>query len=276
MAQVIVEGAQDTEAARRMQKSLEKGHNRPLQNGAWVPRPEEYKVYLFTCAHRDLRASHALIPLIEIPACEKEERYRKVRFIPHPFPQKVEDVFNTGREPYDYHDGRRIAQDICNPANPTLNQGLVDYEKLDPFYAVQDGTNYAKYGVFWSLNETPTEDELSAAEKTRDSFYRALIQKHDKVYASKPSSAAEFGQDVRMALDYFGEERPYHKKFIPMFSCPNCATQVPQGVAFHYLPNGKACILDWKRAYEAGQVKKEEVPPGKRWQGFGRVAEESA
>jgi hypothetical protein len=275
MPQVIIEGSSDTENARRTQKSLEKGHNRPLQEGAWVSRPEEYRVHLYSCAHKNLLAHHALLPHVEIPACEKGQRFRYIRYIPHPFPQKVEDVFNVGREPYDYHDGRRIAQDICNPSNPTLNQGLVDYGKIDPFYAVQDGTNYAKCGVFWSLNfPEPKEEEIAAAEKTRDSWYRALIAEHDKQYASKPANAANFGPDIRMALDYFGEERPYHKKFIPMQSCPNCATNIPQGVAFHYLPNGRICVLDWKRTVDAGQMRREEVPPGKRWQGFGRIAQE--
>lgn len=269
---VIVEGSQTTEKALAMNKSLEKGHNRPMQEGAWVPRPTEFKVYLFTISKRAFRAAHALIPAIEIPACEANERYKKFRFIPHPFAQKVEDVFNTGREPYDYHSAERIAQDICDPSNPTLNQDIDNYGRIDPYFAVQAGTNLSRYGIFWSRNEEPTEQELQAFEKKRDNFFRFIIRSMDKFYAEDPKNAerlmgnAGFDmQDVRMALDHFGEERPFHKKFTPMQSCPNCAAQVPQGVAYHRDQDGDLCVIDWKKTVASGKRKKEDVPEDKRW-----------
>src|SRR6185369_4197630 len=109
-------------------------------------------------------------------------------------------------------------------------------------------------------------------EARRDKFYRYTIQQTDQFYAEDPKnvgplmSAAGFDdKDVRIALDYYGEERPYHKKFIAMYACPNCAKQVPQGVAFHRDEDGDLCIIDWKRTVAAGKRKREDVPPEKRW-----------
>ena len=267
MAQVIVEGSSATERAGKMQRALEQGHNRPLNvTGTWVPRPTEFTVFLFTISKRSFVVSHALLPHIDIPACESGERYKKFRFIPHPFPQKVEDVFGTDREPYDYHSAERIAQDICNPANPTLNQGIEDYGKLDPFFAVQDGTNLARHGVFWSRNETPTETELVNVEKKRDNFYRFLIGEADTFYAADPRTAiTKITTDHRMALDYFGEERPWHKKFIAQYACPNCAMMIPQTAAYHRDLDGDLCIVDWRQTVASGKRKKEDVPEELRW-----------
>jgi hypothetical protein len=261
---VITKG-EETPKARERAAKLTKAANRPLAEGAWLPRPEEYKVYLYTTAKRELTTTHALLAEVRIPACEAGTRYRKVRFIPHPFPQGVEDVFGVGAEPFHYHDAQRIAQDICDPGNPTLTQG-VDYQKIDPYWLSQEGANFSKYGVFWSRNETPTEEEIKAAETRRDTYYRYLIQYADKLFASDPRRASqEITEDHRIALDHFGEERTWHKKFVAMISCPNCAQQIPQGVAYHRDLDGDLCILDWKRTVTAGKRKKEDVPEDLRW-----------
>lgn len=265
MAQVIIDGSAQTAKAMDMARRLHKGENRPINDGAWIPRPTEYHVYIHSVSHRALKTEHALLGPVEIPALGKDERCITVRFIPHPVAQKVEDVFNTGRDPYDYHDGRRVAQDIVNPKNPTLVQ---DFKVTDPYYLthdLDDTCNFQKYGVFWSLNQKPTEEEIERAEKIRDNFYRRTIQEHDKLYAAKPGNAASFGPDVRMALDYFGEQREYHKKFVPVQMCDNCGSQIPLNAGFHFLPNGVACIRDWKKAVDSGVKTKDDVPEDKRW-----------
>src|ERR1700677_1747291 len=200
MAKIALEGSTDTEGAVKLKAALERGVNSSRKGQASPTRPFQYNVHLFTVSRRSFVVTHALLPHVDIPACEPGQRYRHVRYIPHPFPQKVEDVYGIRQEDYDYYDGERVAQDICDPMNPTLNQGFENYGKIDPFYAVQDGTNLSRHGVFWSLNEVPTEKELSGAERKRDTYFRALIQKADQSYAKDPR--VTFGEDERMALDH--------------------------------------------------------------------------
>jgi hypothetical protein len=287
MAQVIMEGS-ETARAKDTARSLERGHNRPLGDNVYPMQQPEYHVHLFTVGKRALATTHALLNSVEVPACEPGVRMKRFGIpIPEPFPQRVEDVFNTGRDPYDYHRGnagaKRIAQDICDPSNPTLNQNIEDYGKLDPYFAVQNGTNFAKHGVFWSTSNPPLEEEIERAEKKRDAFYRFCISQSDKLYSEDPRNAERMMgalgfdmQDVRIALDYFGEERPYHKKFTPMMACPNCAANVKQGVAFHRDEDGDLCVIDWKRTVAAGKKKKEDVPEEFRWwNGPGRPRNDS-
>ena len=42
----------------------------------------------------------------------------------------------------------------------------------------------------------------------------------------------------------------------------------PLDVYVHKGEDGDLCILDWKRAYEAGKVTLKQIPEVKRWEGF--------
>lgn len=254
MAQVIMEG-EETDRARGRKRSLEKAFNTVESTSGWMPHQEQYKVYLYTVAWRKFDAHHALIPLIEIPAAGPTDRYKLVRFIPHPFPQNIGDTFGTGDDPFRDIDGKRIAQDICNPANPTLYQTLDD--NRDKGFNEQDGTNLCKEGVFWSLHYPPLEEEIAAAEKRRDATYRARIRKADTLTVQE---ASKLPPDYGIALDRFGEERAWHQKMVVKKACPNCATPIPESVAFHFLPNGRTCVIDWDRAIAAGAVSEEDRP----------------
>lgn len=267
MGKVAVEGTWNSESAKATARALSKGHNGSRAPQIWEMRPEEYRVYIFTVGHTDrLSTTHALLGRINVPGCKPDERYKLVTSVRHPFPQRIEDILlsDPNDDPYRYHDAKRIAQDICNPSNPFLDQKIDDYGKLDPYFAVQDGTNFSRFGVFWTLNQTPTEEELANAEKRRDAFYKNTISEHDRLYAAKPANAANFGPDVRMALDYFGEQRDYHRKFIPVQTCPNCGTQIPASAGFHFMPNGACCVNDWDKAIAAGVKTKKDRPDGRR------------
>jgi len=287
MAQIIVEGTV-TERAKAQARSLEKNYNKPLTDSVFPMQEPDYFVHLWSVSKRPLRTEHALLGVVEVFPLEPGQRYRRVGIpIPDPFPQRVEDVFGTGRDPFDYHRGnagaKRIAQDVCDPTNPTLDQNIQDYGKMDSYFAVQNGTNFANHGVFWSLNNPPVEEEIIRAEKRRDARMRWTIQQMDRIQNEDPKNATRLmgaagfdDMDVRIALDHFGEERPYHRKFIPMAACPNCATQVPQTAAFHFLPNGACCVIDWKRTVDSGIKTKDDVPVEKRWwKGPGRPKDTS-
>jgi hypothetical protein len=286
MPKVIVEGSQDTAAAKQMSRSLDRGHNRAATNEVYPMVEPLFHVHLFNVGRRDgLKTETALLGPVEILPCRKKEDgtwQRYVRFcipIPEPFPQRVEDTEGTGRDPFVYHRGNsggmRVAQDICDASNPTLNQDIEDYGKIDAYFAVQNGTNFAKQGAFWSKNSTPAEDEILRAEKKRDKFYRYCINLYDKFSQEDPKAmerlmgASGFdSRDVRIALDFFGEERPGYKRYKPVTDCPNCGKSISAGIAFHPDEYGDLCIIDWRRTVNAGKRTLEQVPVDMRWEGF--------
>ena len=285
---VILEG-EETERAKNQARSLSRGHNRPGSDSMYEMQEAEYYVFLYTVGKKALQTDHALTGRVEVPACQPGQRYVQFHLpLPEPFPQRVEDVFGTGADPFVYHRGRagakRIAQDICNPSNPTLNQKIDDYGKIDPYFAVQNGTNFAKHGVFWSVNNPPSDEELQDAEARRDRFLRGCINLYDQFSREDPKQLTRLMQengfdirDVRIALEHFGEDRQGFEKHVPKSDCPNCGEKIKAGVAFHKDSDGDLCVIDWKRTCEAGKRTREQVPEGKRWWGrFGRTNPESA
>ena len=278
MGKIITDAVPDQTKASEVQKAFNRAVNRAPTDSKYDMQPSEDYVYLFTCGRRDLGSTdHALLGRVEVPACPKDKRF--IRFgipIPEPFPQRVEDVFGTGADPFVYHRGRsgarRIAQDICDPTNPTLNQDVEDYGKQDSYFAVQAGVNFAKQGVFWSQNLEPEEKEIARAEAKRDRFYRYCINMYDKFQAEDPRAADRLmassgfdSKDVRTALEFYQEERPAFKLYKPKQTCPNCGEQIAQGLGWHKDADGDLCILDWQKACMAGKKKREDVPPEKRW-----------
>lgn len=215
---------------------------------------------------------HALIPLVELPAADPlhGKRYAtwKVK-LRHRFPQPVGDVFSTGRDPFDYHDARRIAQDICDPTNPSLDQSIENFRGFN----FQEGTASADFGVFWSENETPTEEELLRAEKRRDKTFARLRQRADEMIGQRGNAAlSQLTIYHRMAFEFVNEIREWNKRPVPMKECPNCATMIPQSAGFHFM-NGICCVNDWKRAVDSGVKSRDDVPREARWwQGPGRPA----
>ena len=266
--------AHDAQPLESEAKRLAKNANRGFGYGekTWTRNPIEYFVHIFTVSKRDFRTIHALYPQVFIPACAPTERYREAMIIPSPYAQWV-DAMSVGNDPNDppfkYHQAERIAQDICNPNNLSLEQDLA----VNPETAISDGTNLTQHGVFWSKNATPTEEELVKAEARRNKFLESVMQKADRLYTENPGRLNDnltlLGlsmSDVRTACDMFGiEDKPYYRKFVIPVDCPNCGEKVKSGVAFHKDADGDICVLDWKRTVAAGKKKKEDVPEEARW-----------
>lgn len=226
-------------------------------------RAPDYFVHIFTVSKRAfLQLSPPLYPRLNIPACGPDERFRKVIRVMHPMQQVEQNPHEPSGEPAIYiHDGRRVAMNLCNPANTSLDQDLV----LDPWYMLGVGNDLTRQGVFWSLNETPTEQELQSAEKRRDNYLQKILQNIDKLESSDPKSVAEvLTEDHHLACERFGEERSWHRAMSTKVVCPNCGDKIKQGVAFHK-NDGILCVNDWERAYRAGAVKKADVPEGMEW-----------
>jgi hypothetical protein len=137
-------------------------------------------------------------------------------------------------------------------------------------YAI--GTDLRAQGVFWTRNNPPTEAEVAKAHKRIEKYYRGLLEKATALEYSNPKELAERlqNEDYHLAADYFGEEFSWHKKRVKKVApvvkseCPNCGNEIKRGIAFHFDPDTGLCVLDWKRAYEAGKVKLEDVPESKR------------
>lgn len=212
-----------------------------------LSREPDFYVHLFNIAKQEYKVSR--LPIIKemtIPARKEGEKYARVCRLPSPMKLPKGNVDSNDIDIV-VIDGRRMAMDIVHPDNLTLDQDAV----ITGSFSV--GQNLGKLGVFWSLNEEPTEAELAAATKRLEAHYRSLLTEARSVETSNPQALpAVLTPATHAAADYFRETFSWHKKEIRLENCPRCGTPANVGAPFHALEGGGLCVGNWKAAVASG------------------------
>lgn len=254
-----------------MRKANPEGFN-PIINGRMLRAPLR-TLYIHSVAKQEFTVrNEPLFKKLILKGCTNGERYVTCSSHPDPMPQSCADHERGGTR-IDDNDTWQVLIDTLRPGNFTFDP-YAGSENPD-FYANRIGTNLICEGLFPSENKIPTEAELQKAESVRDKRYRWLTQEASKLAAVSTKALNEFLEQtpgVRVAMDALGLTAPWHQTNAVKSSCPNCGEPIKQGLALHFV-NGNRCVIDWKAAYESGSVEKKDVPPGKRWQGFGKIEE---
>lgn len=238
-------------------KSMAVQNNPPAAWDAALYREPDHFVYIYSVSDRSFQISQPpLVSNLNIPARKEGERYIRVCTIPHPFNQYDRESGN-GEVIVRAHVGELVAASLVNPNNPTLDQDM----RVPDGATLGLGVDLTAQGVFWSLNDPPTEQELMKAEKRRERYYRGLIERARTLEISNPQEL-EFliNQDYHMAAEFFGIETGWHKKYQLRAECPACGETIKPGVAYHKNSMGILCIVDAKRAADAGVTAQTQIP----------------
>lgn len=231
-----------------------------------LTRKPEYYVYVYSVVDPRPDGKHLmrncppLIRHLRIAELKSGERYTLVTKFAHPVNQP--DVDATDQRINHAHNAQRVAQDVVNPENTTMDQDA----SLAPEHSFAEGNDYGKLGVFWSLNSPPKDEEVAKAIARKERFYRARLDQCRALEASDPKSLyAYLTTTDHVAADYFGEEFSWHKVTRKPAACPNCQEPIKAGAAYHRNADGVLCVIDWQRTVEAGVKQMEDVPLSKRW-----------
>ncbi len=178
------------------------------------------------------------------------EKYIRCASLPHPMnvPDCNVDSSEIGIKQVD---ARRVAMDILNPDNLGLDQDAVI---LSP---TSIGNNLGEKGVFWSLNEVPTHEELQKAQKRMEEYYRRLVDKANTTQAAEPGKLPDILTPEHLAAaayleENFGMQFVWHTRMARLEDCAICGEKAKAGVAFHRTDDGGVCVRDWARAVKAG------------------------
>jgi hypothetical protein len=131
---------------------------------------------------------------------------------------------------------REIADDVCREIN-------------------SDAGENSFLGVFVCAGESPTAEELRAAQQRIEEFYRGLVAAADREW--ERSHTFLFIHDLqRRAASQLGLEKEWHYQSRETQECPGCGERVKPGVAVC-----KSCgaILDRDKAVALGLA---QAPPG--------------
>jgi len=192
-------------------------------------RPPRRFVYIHSVAKRDFGPlNHALFPKLRLRGCTSGERSVLCAKIGDPIPQSSPDQERGGNR-IDEHDAWAAASDLIMPRSD------------------KEGGDYVARGIFLSLSETPSDEEIKRAENARDDRFRKLTQKAFRLEATNPRALNEYlleEPDVHLAMDMLGLEAAWHKRNEVKATCPNCGDLIKPGIAFHQSSAGILCVID--------------------------------
>ncbi len=233
-----------------LSESMTKANNRTfnfnLQDYLYGRKPDFF-VYLYNVSEQSFDVYRPpLFANIHIPGRKRGEDFAVAARLPSPLlaPQGSVD---SDELTTNLMDTRRVCMDICNPDNLSLDQNAVIAKPTNI------GNNLSAKGVFWSLNNPPTEEEVKQAVTRMEAYFNKVLEKMKAMETSDPKGMLELiGPEAHTAADYFGIETSWHGKRSRPMDCPNCGDRIKAGVAFHKTDEGTLCILDWKRAVASG------------------------
>jgi len=213
-------------------------------------RSPEYYIYLYNVSQQEHIVSRPpIMREMRIAARKPSEKYAVVTRLPQPLLMPKGNV-DSNEIDISAMDTRRFAMDIINPDNLGINQdALIEH-------VTGQGNDLGAKGVFYSLNNPPTDEEVDAAYKRLEKRYKFLLDQARTVETSNPAKLSEtLSPEHYMAAEYFHQETNWHKKVVHKDNCPRCGTTAAVGALFHPLEGGGVCIdgiEGWKAAVKAG------------------------
>jgi hypothetical protein len=205
---------------------------------SYNPLPPELRVagppiHIFSLWKEPFTVGRGGMGTFTIPARAADKRYSDPLKIPYLVAETVPVEIDKSEDRF--HSGAAFAKDI-------LSQG--------PFHSKAD--DLAQYGVFIAAGETPTEEELKAAEAKLDLKCRDLIQEADGFHQQGPTQALNIQALHRWAADRMNVDRPWNAAEKPMMDCPGCGSRISKLAAIHACASGVVSVIDPDKARSLG------------------------
>jgi hypothetical protein len=234
-----------------------------LSQHPWANRKPDYFIYVYNTVDREYHVARPpFFPDIRIDRCPKNEKYALVMKIPNIMNVRDRNV-DTGEPIINPQYGERFAMDVINPQNIGIDMWA---QPSDSQKWVDGGSDdLSLRGVFWTKNNPPTDEELRKCKTRLEAFYRARIERANRIASDPRIPREEITPEDHAACDYFQISPGWHNLMQMPVSCENCGEQIKEGVPFHVHPVLGICVRDWKGAVNAGVKKREDVPQDKRW-----------
>jgi hypothetical protein len=129
------------------------------------------RVYLYNISPMTYEKEHPIFKFVVIPKCSIGKPYKLAFSLPEVMvltDYKI-DVYETD---YIYQDGKRVAMDIVNPDNFGLDQNV----RTSYRYLHSIGNDLGVRGVFWSMHNPPTEEELESVKQRYRKHCKSLLE----------------------------------------------------------------------------------------------------
>ncbi len=219
-------------------------------------RQVQYYVHIFNVSEVEVRIERPWVSfnpagmarVIIVPPCLPGERVSK--------PYKIADVVQTplrndGTKTVTLigNKGEFLAQDAINPEDPTGNWKTMRERGIGQSF--NEGVNLYHWGLFWTRNEVPTDEEVGTARRRLVANYNRLVNEAKMLWAGGEQKRLEIGETHRRAASHFKLEFPWNTLYTEQKQCPQCGTTASPSAA---VCANKECpvVFDWDQAVALG------------------------
>jgi hypothetical protein len=168
-------------------------------------------IYLYNISHIEFSISRPPnFPRMLIKACPLDQEYIQVGSLTHPFIEFVYD--EQGVRNARPVNGFREASRLLCPRNPGMTPESQDFRMAEDPMAASQGDNLNIYGVFWSLNNPPTREDLDKAKERLEITFKNELSKMASIEMESPANAAQCANRIsHAAAEYFDQNTTWHK-----------------------------------------------------------------
>ena len=155
----------------------------------------EYRVWLYNVSRLTHEIDNPILGHLKVPGSTSKKRYTMYTSLPQPLMLPRTSI-DTGETTLHSTDARRVAMDIINPDNLSLDQ------TLDIKYNVHSavGRDLGIRGMFWSLNNPPKKAEVDAAILRMEKHYKDLLEQAAYLYEAARISPYKLRQYMQKNL----------------------------------------------------------------------------
>lgn len=184
--------------------------------------------------------------MIVIPARKEGERVSKPFLIADIVQVPIRNDSNKTYQSIGQR-GEFLAQDALNPEDMTGSWKTV--RTLSSGSPINEGTNLYHQGLFWTRNETPTDEEVDAAISRLEANYNRLIDEAKILWATGEQGRLQIGNTHRRAAQYFGMEFEWNVLYKSLQECPGCGSKISKAAVV--CPKCPA-VFNWEKALGLG------------------------
>lgn len=243
-----------TPNARRMSETMnrEKNFGFIFNGDANLRHKPDYYVRIYNLSEFEHRVERPWVHpqrlgnMIVIKACKVGEPYSEPFLIPDIVQMRTERPGSTELGVRGV-DGKFLAQDALNPDDPTGNWRTM--KPIDAGKAANEGTNLYNFGLFWTVLDEPSKEELLVARERLEATYNHLIEEANLLALDGALGTKQIGHLHRRAANYFQIDVEWNRRFTRKVECPECgAVNVPTASVCSKCP----MVFSWERALRNG------------------------
>lgn len=261
MAQIDATLSPDSDISKRLTKGMNESNN-PIGGFALdanALRAPDYFLYIHSISPKGFEVRlPPIMPKVNIPACKKGERVNTPIKIPNIVNQAWEDA-TSGELRICGTPGERVCMNIINPANMGTDQDVEIDVQYQQFHV---GGDLSVYGVWYSRNEVPTDEEMVKPRAKMEKYYRKMLGVGDELHRTGKQS--QIPEDSFIAASYFSYRSGWNTVVEVPEACPICGGPMRKGVAIHGGADGCNGVVDWEKAISSGLKTEKDRPKAPR------------